>query len=108
MSEIREATFDRDGYPTDETLLALSTWEISRDYNASLASFLSCFEGAWNLNYGTWRRRGNVVIVATGGWSGNEDVIRAVESNLMFMALCWKKSERGGRYTFEIPVIVGT
>ena len=38
----------------------------------------------------------------TGGWSGNEDVISALERNSLFFALYWKKSEVGGHYFFRI------
>lgn len=104
---MNEPSFDRNGYPTNGTLETLEKWEISGDFNAALAAFVSYFEGAWNMHYGAWRRRGSVIIVSTGGWSGNEDVINAVMSNHMFVSLCWQKSERGGRYTFVIPVVLG-
>ena len=42
--------------------------------------------------------------LVTGGWSGNEDIINALEENKhLFWQLNWTRSERGGRYEFEIP-----
>lgn len=38
----------------------------------------------------------------TGGWSGNEDLIAALQDNAMFWITCWEESRRGGHYTFEI------
>ena len=38
----------------------------------------------------------------TGGWSGNEDIIAALEEHEMFFNLWHTKWERGGHYYFEI------
>ena len=39
---------------------------------------------------------------ATGGWSGNEDLIAALAGNPMFWALCWRASVRGGYHEFHV------
>lgn len=41
--------------------------------------------------------------ISTGGWSGNEDIVAAMERNHMLMALTWQQSRRGGHYIFELP-----
>ena len=38
----------------------------------------------------------------TGGWSGNEEVMGALEGTF-FWVLFWEHSRRGGHYYFEIP-----
>lgn len=38
----------------------------------------------------------------TGGYSKNEDIIRSLLSNKVFVSMCYKKWERGGHYYFEI------
>lgn len=38
---------------------------------------------------------------ATGGWSGNEDMMHALTENYPVMA-CWRLSARGGLHIFEV------
>ncbi|HWO88896.1 MAG TPA: hypothetical protein VNL98_07075 [Gemmatimonadales bacterium] len=41
---------------------------------------------------------------ATGGWSGNEAIIAALQRNLMVMAMCWRVSTRGGLHIYALPI----
>ena len=92
-----EPTFDSDGYPTDETCVAIESWEPSDP--VGLFRFI---ESAWN-GTGTVRRDGWNVELVTGGWSGNEDLVRAFKTNEVAWSLCWESSHRGGLHRFEIP-----
>jgi hypothetical protein len=40
----------------------------------------------------------------TGGWSGNEEIMTALQDNAYFFLLYWQRSKRGGHYYFKIPV----
>lgn len=40
---------------------------------------------------------------STGGWSGNEDLIGAMQQNFIFWSLCWVSSKRGGHFEFKLP-----
>lgn len=109
-----EPTFDRDGYPTDETLDAIRDWSYL-DFPA-LMEFVS---SAWS-DYGYFGRHedfdppllgllkgdqddGNWWTCATGGWSGNESLIAALSANAMFDALCWQASVWGGYHEYHFP-----
>lgn len=43
-----------------------------------------------------------ILRLSTAGWSGNEEIIKALKRNRIFWSMFWAKSERGGHYTFEI------
>jgi len=36
----------------------------------------------------------------TGGWSGNEEIIRAMQDNRVWWGMFWESSRRGGHYEF--------
>jgi hypothetical protein len=40
----------------------------------------------------------------TGGWSGNEDIITALQQNRHFFIFYWTESRVGGHYTFKITL----
>jgi hypothetical protein len=41
--------------------------------------------------------------LATGGWSGNEDIVHALESNRMIHAIAWRLHAFGGLYIYQYP-----
>lgn len=50
-----------------------------------------------------WKNNTTMILsLSTAGWSGNEEIIDALEKNHIFWLMFWTKSERGGHYTFEI------
>lgn len=89
---------DSDGYPTDAALARLRDWPTT-----DLPGAFAFAAELWK--YPDYFKIGTEEIEAhTGGWSGNESVVGAMQDNLMLWTLCWKESRRGGHYKFEIPV----
>lgn len=87
---------DKEDYPTELELKAISGWE-----NPQYHELLGLVRSLWR--YPTYfRRRRNIYHLSTGGWSGNEDIIRALRENTIFWKLCWVSSRRGGHYKFEV------
>jgi len=87
-------------YPTDEQLEKIRKWEVlsDNDFIALMKYVHSLWEYA---DYGYWlQSEKNVFIIATAGWSGNEDIISALQENVMFWTLYWYLSQRGGKYIF--------
>lgn len=94
-----ELEFDDDCYPTDETLETIKNFEVNGDEDCEkllqMASKVWLYPGYFTKDESTkcW-------FVSTGGWSGNEDVIRALVKNHVFWALYWKQTRAGGHYIF--------
>lgn len=87
---------DDEGYPTDEALDCIERWPyIEAD------QMLEFVRGLWSYPQ-FWTQEGDVLSVSTGGWSGNESLIRAMKGNLAFWHMCWESSRRGGHYTFDL------
>lgn len=98
-------TFDRDGDPTDETLAAIEGWQPDfEDPDGPWAKCIAFCKSAWNMDYGTLRDEiddedglgDSLACFITGGWSANEAVQGAMRRNVMFHAMCWHSSYRGG------------
>lgn len=88
---------DENGYPTDEELETITKWSY-KDF-PGLMDYVSTL---WHWdNY--FKKEGNHYTLVTGGWSGNEALIGALQDNRMFWMNCWELSQRGGLYEFEIP-----
>ena len=98
MKRMTAPTFDADGYPTEDTLREIREWSPERGYSELLA-----FMRAACRYPDCWRQRGRTHRVATGGWSGNEELIRALRENHIAWAVLWWESKRGGGYTFKAP-----
>lgn len=89
-----------DNYPEDHELDRIKAWPIATraDYVALMEYCMALW--MWD-NYAT--RRGSHYRFATGGWSGNESIIEALQGNMMFWMSCWRSSHIGGLYKFRIP-----
>lgn len=97
-----EAAMDPDGYPDDEELSHIRHWPLGE-----WQVLLEFVRDRWRYaDMGYWREkvRGDrrIYEVSTGGWSGNEDLIKALLDHEVFWPLCWVQSRRGGHYLFEI------
>jgi len=86
-------------YPSRAELRKLATWNSS-----DLRGALEYARSLW-LYPGMARRYGRKYTFITGGWSGNEDVIAAIEKNLVLHGLCWKASFSGGKHVYDIPKV---
>ena len=111
MSE--HPTFDSYGYPTDETLKTIEEWPYTDDFRL----LMDYVQEAW-ADYGWFERcapevaeamdgdrdchDGHWWCYATGGWSGNESIIGALERNAIFHFYAWYCSVRGGYGEYHV------
>ena len=117
-------TFDRDGYPTDETLTLIEQWPIFPASNVQAGedkrhrgsrACLDFVVEAWDTHYGSVSRtlstaelslvkaqRGEQFIrFATGGWSVNESLISALNRNTVVHGATWRLTVRGGLHIYR-------
>lgn len=91
---------DGDGYPRVEVAEAIKNWEITKFEDC--ITLLEYVGDVWKYKDWGWERDGNEYHISTGGWSGNEELMAALEQNWMFWNMCWVQSRRGGHYIFEV------
>ena len=105
MNTQPEPTFDTLGYPSDASLEIIRNWPVENKHRALMAFV----EKLWKYpEY--WNEQKTITnthyefeyTISTGGWSGNEELVRALYDNTMFWVSCWTRSERGGRYVFTV------
>lgn len=85
-------------YPTKDELKKIAEWPHD-DYKR-LMEFV---KERWEFSdVGYFEQDGDRYFLSTGGWSGNEEIIHALYENLLFWALCWQSSRRGGHYEFIV------
>lgn len=93
---MEEPQFDRDGYPTDATLDKIENW------NGDIYELFEFVEKCW-MYPDRFRIAGRDVECSTGGWSGNESIISALQKNYVVWGTCWMSSHRGGLHRFILP-----
>ncbi len=97
------AQMDEDGYPTDQMVDDLVKVGITsyRDCEQVLDHLQTMWRWPTYFTKGQMRKGRRIWHVSTGGWSGHEALLGALERNYMFWSLCAMQWRRGGHYTFE-------
>ena len=93
-------------YPTDDELSLISNWTVK-----DITGWFEFVQSLWALT--DWKIEDAVdditnrpvtrYTMSTGGWSGNEDLIGAMQRNWLLWNVTWVQSRRGGHYIFEDP-----
>ncbi len=94
---------DDDGYPTAFALDFLTAypadnWKLQRDALDFMGT-LWRYPEYWSKHDGENEISYNI---STGGWSGNEELIGALEGNMLLWTMCWYSSSRGGHHVFIV------
>lgn len=90
-----------DGYPTEEELRIIREWDLSTQPVSKLLDYI---EPLWTYP-DRFQRTKHRLYLSTGGWSGNESLVEALEKTPMFWVLYWQKSQRGGHYWFDDSMV---
>ena len=94
-------------YPTNAELLKLKKWDIFKKSQLELLDFI---ESIWWASDWGYKLKGKRVLrleLHTGGWSGNESIIEALQENFIFWSMSWEKTLAGGHYYFRIRLLYG-
>ena len=100
---------DEDGYPAEQALERIEYWP----YNDPKGWFEFIFSIWLDFDASAWKEKDepqdwkeNTMVhryyISTSGWSGNEDIIRAMQQNHVLWSDAWVQSRRGGHYIFEV------
>ena len=101
--EEQETYLEEDGCPTGKSLGRVMNWPA--DDFAGLALFVTGH--LWQRDYGKYGNsmcdsgKLDTLILTTGGWSGNEAIIAAMEKNVVWWMNYWAESKLGGWYLFK-------
>jgi hypothetical protein len=96
-----EELIDEDGYPTDAALDRISTFTGTAEEMAGYIQSLM-HNGRAQLEdfVDDFQRPGKRLTLITGGWSGCESVISALQGTIFHLA-GWESSFRGGKHTYS-------
>jgi hypothetical protein len=86
-------------YPTEDQLQRVEKWDL-KDPEGLIAFIHSLW---WMPDWGfKIEKKDDVLSVElhTGGWSGNESIIDALQENMIWH-FSWETSKRGGHYWLE-------
>jgi hypothetical protein len=84
-------------YPAESELKKIKKWDLAKQPVNELLDFV---ESLWTYE-DRFVRTNSKLYLSTGGWSGNEDIIGALQHNFIFWMMFWKKTQRGGHYWFD-------
>jgi hypothetical protein len=111
VNELLEELLDSDGYPTDEALAQLEQAEPAEAIEllrqlwhpvyGSDTEDLSSAE--FDMVYDSFDDNAKYLRLATGGWSGNEEVWHTFKLNRMAYTLYWRLSAQGGLHILKLP-----
>lgn len=90
---------DKNGYPDKSELKTIREWDW-HDFVGLMGYIEDVLKYA---GYGYFYRGRKYYRLSTGGWSGNESIIAALQENVMFWNCYWESSKRGGHYVFQVP-----
>lgn len=99
MTETETPTYE---YPTEEQLERIKKWDI-KDPEGLIAFLHSIW---WMPSWGFKFEKKNDIIeleLHTGGWSGNESIIDALQDTI-FWYVTWEKSTRGGHFYLTVKL----
>jgi len=96
-----EPMLEDDGYPSEAELERIAGWDPH-----DVAGWLDYVRERWRwAEDGYWNQGPATLAMSTGGWSGNEDLVGAMQRNVPLWMILWESSRRGGHYQLDLTRI---
>ncbi len=105
---------DENGYPTEDALRYIKDWDWRDKPTSEYTALFDVIQSIWWSPEFGWHdedveceitnRTVRRYTLSTGGWSGNESLIEALQSNWIVWSVTWEQSRRGGHYIFEVKL----
>jgi hypothetical protein len=87
---------DKDGYPEEQELDKIREWSANDYYG-----LMEYVRERWYCGDIYFRQVLDTFYLSTVGWSGNEDIVAAIQENVNYWWMFhWHSSRRGGHYIF--------
>jgi hypothetical protein len=95
---------DEDGYPTEDALEEIRNWDPMDPFGLMdyVYDLWWAADWGWEETVDRDRPENHYFHISTGGWSGNEDIISAMEHNFIFWVQAFRMLRAGGHYVFRI------
>jgi hypothetical protein len=96
---------ESDFYPSEEALKEIEEFDLeSPRLFRRLPEFMRLVLGQWHWGGQMYKydTKTGCLEMHTGGWSGNEDIIKAMKKHKYFWWCFWVQSRRGGHYWFKL------
>jgi hypothetical protein len=84
-------------YPSRKELKTIKEFDLIKKSVNELYDYI---EPLWKYP-DRFVRTKHTLYLSTGGWSGNESIIEALQKNFLFWSMYWFRSRRGGHYWFN-------
>ena len=97
---------NEDKYPTEEELKFIEEYNCAKLPPAPLIDYIRNIWWMPDWGFELKKEKDEIygerlrLYISTGGWSGNEDIIRALKKNEWFYCFYWEQSRIGGHYIF--------
>lgn len=88
--------FDKDGYPAEESLEYIRRFPLTPD-REKIDELLRDIVEAWMFSDRAQEKNG-LWVFSTGGWSGNESLIYALQQSSLWAILHWRSVEFSGGF----------
>jgi hypothetical protein len=93
---------DANNYPTEKELAKVKEWDVVKDRDGLITYLLGLWHWDKYAKYYETKDGHTILELHTGGWSGNEEILDALRSNVVFWLMYFWIHKSGGHYYFNI------